>query len=210
MNYVYQFHDTAAMETMADRLKWARETAGIKSARKAALEVFRMKHASTYSGHENGQNEFGPDEAMKYGKAFRVAPQWLLLGTGDPGRRRVTKLLGKVGAGAEVFPLGEGAEEEIDLAPGAPLSAVAVTVEGLSMYPRYYDGEKLFYVRDGTPPAELIGKECVIQLASGGMLVKTLRKGSKPGLFNLESWNAPLRIDEKVEWAAAVRWTERN
>jgi phage repressor protein C with HTH and peptisase S24 domain len=209
MNYVHGFPDTDGMETMADRLRWARERAGVKSGRKAALDVLRIS-PSTYAAHENGQNDFGPEDAERYAKAFKVSPSWLLLGIGDPGRPRVTKLLGKVGAGAEVFPLGDGAEEEIDLAPGAPLQAVAVTVEGDSMYPRYYHGEKLFYVRDGTPPAELIGKECVIQLKNGGMLVKTLRKGSKPGLYNLESWNATVRSDERVEWAAAVRWTERN
>lgn len=209
MTYVYTFRDNVFMEqeTMGDRLKWAREQAGFKSARSAALK-FQWK-PSTYSAHENGQNDYNEQDAIKYGAKFKRSPGWLLTGMGDPGARK-TKLLGKVGAGAAVEPLEPPDGEEVDLAPGAPLNAAAVKVDGNSMYPRYFDGEKLFYVRDGSPPSEFIGKECVIQLRSGGMLVKILRPGSKRRLFNLESWNAPMLVDQAVEWAAPVRWTERG
>lgn len=204
---VYTFCDNAPMETMGDRLKWAREQAGYESARQAAL-----KHGwpvSTYTAHENGQNEYDPDQAALYGKAFRRPPGWLLTGTGDPGPRK-TKLVGKVGAGAAIEPLDDQAEEEIELPPGAALQAVGVLVAGDSMFPRYFSGEKLFYVRDGRAPTEFIGKECVIRLADGGMLVKILRRGTKKRLFTLESWNAPPLENQAVEWAAPVRWTERE
>jgi phage repressor protein C with HTH and peptisase S24 domain len=207
MNYVYTLCDYKPMETMGDRLKWARQKAGFRSARAAAL-----KHGwkvSTYSAHENGQNEYGEDEAKGYGKAFKRSPGWLLTGIGDAIGTKKTKLVGKVGAGSVVYPL-EGDETEVDLAPGAPPDAVAVTVDGDSMFPRYFHGEKLFYTRNGASPAELIGKECVIQLKDGGMLVKILRRGTKPKRFNLESWNAPTLIDQIVDWAAPVRWTERG
>jgi len=67
---------------MGDRLRSARIKAGFKSARAAAL-----KHGwtpSTYAAHENGQNEFDPATAAKYGKAFKVSAGWLMTG-GDSG-----------------------------------------------------------------------------------------------------------------------------
>jgi len=81
-----------------------------------------------------------------------------------------------------------------------------VIARGDSMYPRYFDGERLFYVNREHPPSELIGQECVVKLHDGRMLVKILRRGSRSGRFNLESWNAGLLEDQQVEWAAPVRW----
>jgi phage repressor protein C with HTH and peptisase S24 domain len=194
------------METMGDRLRLVRRKAGFDSARKAALKY--GWGVSTYSAHENGQNDYDEEAARAYGKAFKVTAGWLLTGDGVPGPRK-TRLLGEVGAGGAVHPFDDGVEEEIDLPPGAPLAAVAVTVKGNSMAPRYFNGERLFYVRDGRAPEEMIGKECVIQLRNGGMLVKTIRKSRKRGLFTLESWNQDPLPDQAIEWAAPVRWTER-
>lgn len=82
---VYTFCDNTPMDTMGNRLKWAREQAGFNSATAAA------KHhhwpVSTYSAHENGQNNFDPETAEKYAAAFKVNSGWLLTGKGD---RRLT------------------------------------------------------------------------------------------------------------------------
>lgn len=66
------------MTAMGDRLKSARAEAGYESARNAAVRN-RWK-VSTYAAHENGQNEFGPEAAERYGRAFKVDPGWLLTG----------------------------------------------------------------------------------------------------------------------------------
>jgi SOS-response transcriptional repressor LexA len=70
------------METMGERLRHAREQAGFKSARSAAL-----KHgwgSSTYAAHENGQNKFDDQAAITYAKAFKVSAGWLVTGDGAP------------------------------------------------------------------------------------------------------------------------------
>ena len=64
--------------SMADRLKHARVTAGFKTAA-AAIEHFNWP-SSSYRAHENGQNDYGPEAASKYGKAYGVSAAWLLLG----------------------------------------------------------------------------------------------------------------------------------
>ena len=113
---------------------------------------------------------------------------------------------GYVGAGAEFTPFS-------DADPGlgeAPLSvepnSAAVIVRGDSMYPRYFDGEYIYYVKETRDPSDFLGQECVVKLRDGRIYVKILRRGSKKRLFNLESWNHPTIEDQAVEWAAPVTW----
>ena len=67
------------MTDAATRLKDARERAGYASAKEAA-EAMGVK-VPTYIQHENGTRGFPAAKAEKYGKFFRVAPEWLLYGT---------------------------------------------------------------------------------------------------------------------------------
>lgn len=188
-----------------DRLKDARIRAGFVSAMSAA----KRHHwtISTYASHENGQTPVPVKAAERYAKAFKVSSGWILTGDGDKRSTRTAELAGQVGAGGDIEPLPESAPiDTVDLPPGAPANVEAVVVRGVSMYPRYFDGEHLFYTKSKNRPDELIGKECVVRLADGRMLVKIIRRGSKRNLFTLESWNAPPMEDQKVEWAAPVRW----
>ena len=196
------------MDTIASRLKWARQQAGFATATAAARA--HGWPVSTYLGHENADRAPSRGSAKRYAKAFKVKWDWLLEGEGSPSfKAPMAPVLGYVGAGAQVFPVddfafGEGLDE-VELPPGAPVGAIAVIARGDSMYPRYFDGEKLFYV-NREPPSELIGQECVVGLKDGRVLVKILRRGSRPRRFDLESWNAPLLEDQDVEWAAPVKW----
>lgn len=70
---------TSGMIDAAHRLKEARQAAGFASAA-AAAERLGVPYA-TYSAHENGSRGFTAEAAMKYGRAFRVQPEWLLFGT---------------------------------------------------------------------------------------------------------------------------------
>ncbi|MER9829199.1 helix-turn-helix domain-containing protein [Mesorhizobium sp. M0134] len=73
------------MESMGDRLRAARQKK-FDSANKAAAAL--GVGASTYRAHENGQNEFGPEEAERYGRKFGVSAAYLL--TGDGPQRLVS------------------------------------------------------------------------------------------------------------------------
>lgn len=193
-----------------ERLRWARREAGYKTATEAAGAMGAVK--PTYLSHENGSRDIERDPATRYAQFFGVSLEWLLTGRGRPrSKSQKAAVQGFVGAGAEVVPVeqvGSGIEE-VDLPPGAPPGAIAVIVRGDSMYPRYVEGEKLFYGPERLPAGDLVGKECVIALPDGRMLVKRLRRGSKRNLYTLESHNAPPMEDQPVEWAAPVRWVER-
>ncbi len=67
--------DKLGMKGIAERLKIARTNAGYRSASAAAVE--NNWTISTYRAHENGQNNFGFDDAITYGRAFNVAATWL-------------------------------------------------------------------------------------------------------------------------------------
>lgn len=70
------------METVAERLRWARARAGYRGAKEAA-EAFGFNY-SNYSGHENGGRNPSRANAQRYAKAFKVRWEWLHLGLGDP------------------------------------------------------------------------------------------------------------------------------
>lgn len=65
------------MVAMGERLRAARKKMGISGSE--AARRLGMK-ASTYLAHENGQNEFDMDAAVKYARLFKVDPVWLLRG----------------------------------------------------------------------------------------------------------------------------------
>lgn len=66
------------MQAMSERLRKARQEAGFSSAESAAKALGMSP--STYRSHENGQNNFGPEEAVQYGRKFKVSPSYLLTG----------------------------------------------------------------------------------------------------------------------------------
>jgi transcriptional regulator with XRE-family HTH domain len=66
------------METSGDRLRRAREKAGFKSARAAAIA--HGWNPSTYASHENGQTQVPIDAAKIYAKAFKANASWIVLG----------------------------------------------------------------------------------------------------------------------------------
>ncbi|MEN3973087.1 XRE family transcriptional regulator [Sphingomicrobium sp. XHP0235] len=99
----------------SDRLKKAREKAGYDSAR-AAAEAMGVS-VSTYSQHENGIRGFPATKAERYGKFFRVAPEWLLYGKADGakhaplGPRLFVKGTVQAGAWLEAWEIDEDAWE---------------------------------------------------------------------------------------------------
>lgn len=194
-------------ENRGRRLARARKEAGFDSAADAARALGMTE--STYVGHENGFRGYKA-HADRYAAFFKVNLEWLWSGRGPmkrAGRQKTAHAVGYIGAGSEVVPIDDheiGAGlEEVDIPPGVPDNSVVVIVRGDSMYPRYKDGERLFYIKEERNPAELIGLECVVKLEDGRMYVKDLERGSG-GRFDLISHNAPPLRGQAVEWAAPV------
>lgn len=177
-----------------------------------------MKHnlpVSTYRSHDNGNRGFDLDDATLYARKLNCDPYWLMTGKlprGAPGA--TVPVVGYVGAGATVIPIDDNAMGQgIDEVP-APLDAtgdeVAVIVRGDSMYPAYHNGDTLYYREHAANMDQVIGRECVVRLEDGRVLVKMIMRGSRPNLFTLTSHNAPPIADARIEWAARIVWVKKS
>lgn len=119
-----------------------------------------------------------------------------------PIENRMISVMGYVGAGAEVIPVGgNDALHEVDMGYPIPPDLVGVIVRGDSMFPIFEDGDLVAYRGEPLTPDQAIGETCVVQLADGRILIKKVRRGSQPGLFTLTSANAPDIEDVPLEWA---------
>lgn len=118
-------------------------------------------------------------------------------------------IVGKVGAdtsGRILYGHGQGTGDMALLPAGADADSVAVEVVGDSMGMRAPDGSLIFYAARRDPPDDdMIGHLVIVGLANGEVLVKRLMRGSRRGVFNLESVFGSLREDEPVEWAAHIQ-----
>ena len=208
--------------TRGERLRIARER-HFRSARAAAKALGIA--ISTYGAHERaetpGGRDYGPDEAKKYARRYKVSPEWLLTAAGDgpadgaafeadapdESGPRTVRVKGYVGAGAEAhfYAVQQGDLDEVPAPDDATENTVAVEIRGESLGP-LFDRWLVFYDEIHRPvTADLIGKLCVVGLESGQVLIKKIRNGRAKGLFSLVSQNEDPILDVSVEWAARVK-----
>lgn len=206
------------MTTQADRLRRARIDAGFERTADAQNEFGWNRNS--YKSHENGNAAFSYDQAKIYARAFGVNAMWLfdddyrgpMKGApADAGPKKMEfPVVGRVAAGIE-------GHYDNDYAPGDGYSdivfdpeeiSLVLKIEGASMQPRYRDGETILCGYQYRDPMDLVRQDVFVQLKDGRKLFKNLRKGSRPGLWDLYSINPdydPIR-DVEVEWASPVKW----
>lgn len=212
------------LKTRGERLRYARAK-HFKSARAAAAALDMPR--ATYGAHERaetpGGRDYDPNDAERYGRKFKVTPEWLLTGRGRGPDSEMTKLIldpeapeeltkptvkvvGYVGAGAKAhfYAVAQGDLDEVDAPDGATKDTVAVEIRGESLGP-LFDRWLVFYdeVRRPITP-DLVGHPCVVGLADERVLIKKVKNGHKPGLYHLISATEPPIEDVEIEWAAKV------
>lgn len=195
------------MRTVHERLIEARKSAGYANARDAA-EAMGVPYP-TYAGHENGSAGIRATVAERYARKFKVSLEWLLTERGPmkANGERMASIQGLAGAGPEgsvLFATGDGNFGEVPAPVGSGPDVTALEVRGTSMRGLAEDGWIIFYEERGAPSEEHIGEPCVCWLEDGRVLIKTPYRGSSPGLFHLESTNAPLMRDVAVREMAEI------
>lgn len=116
-------------------------------------------------------------------------------------------VVGYVGAGAEMhlYAFADSPNDFVPMPENGNENTVAVEVRGSSLG-SIFDTWLVYYDQIHTPPTpNMLGKLCVVGLADDRVLVKRLRKGSAPGIYNLESNTEGLIEDVQVMWAAQVK-----
>lgn len=118
---------------------------------------------------------------------------------------RTVRLIGYIGAGQTIYPLDDGADDRVEAPSDAKPSTVAAKIRGDSMLPLFHENW-LIYWSKSLPVEDMINQLCVVQVADGRLLVKTLRRGSEHGLWTLTSFNASDIEDVEVDWVAPIDW----
>lgn len=142
--------------------------------------------------------------------ALDMAPNVLfaLLNPGGDSKPTPVRVMGRIGAGAEIMPEFEQLPPEglfeIETIVPVPPGSIAFEVEGDSMWPRYDPGDVVLCWREGTNAEEVVGWEAAVRTADGRRYLKRILKGSAPGTFDLESHNGPPIRGVKLDWVAHV------
>lgn len=190
---------------MHERLRKAREQRFGSAAEAARAFGWNL---NTYRSNENGNAPFGRESAVSYASAFGVRLEWLLSGTGTMRQTRgKTPVRGKVGAGAAIYPIDEGAFEPIEPPFGAPEDAEAFLVTGDSMWPAYREGTFII-AQKMTDPRNVLNARAIVTLEDGRRYVKDVAPGSSPELFTLYSVNAAPIFEVRIVEAWRVLGTK--
>lgn len=197
------------MDGRAERLRQARIDKGFETAA-AAADAFGWSR-NTYASNENGNAPFSYRRAKEYAAAFGVRPEWLydaagpMQGSAEPG---FVQVVGRVGAnpdGVVLFATGQDPAELAPIPPGGTEKAAALKVVGHSMRGVADDGALIYFEDQRTPPTpDMLGHVVVVETDTDEVLVKRLLRGSRPGLYDLESVAGPMRHDAKLRWAAHI------
>jgi transcriptional regulator with XRE-family HTH domain len=197
------------MDGRAQRLKQARIDRGYDTAASAA-DVHGWSR-NTYASNENGNAPFSYRRAKEYAAAFGVSPEWLYDAAG-PMRTAaadgLVPVIGHVGAnpdGTVLFALGQDPAELAPIPPGGSEQARALKVVGHSMRGVADDGALIYFEDQRTAPSpDMLGHVVVVELDTDEVLVKRLLRGSRAGLYDLESVAGPMRRDARLRWAAHI------
>ncbi|MGA0604979.1 LexA family transcriptional regulator [Phenylobacterium sp. VNQ135] len=197
------------MDGRAERLRRARIDRGFETAA-AAADAYGWSR-NTYASNENGNAPFSYRRAKEYAAAFGVRPEWLydaagpMTGAAEAG---FVQVVGRVGANPEgvvLFATGQDPAELAPIPPGGTEKAAALKVVGHSMRGVADDGALIYFEDQRTPPTpDMLGHVVVVETDTDEVLVKRLLRGSRAGLYDLESVAGPMRHDARLRWAAHI------
>lgn len=76
----------------------------------------------------------------------------------------------------------------------------------------YMDGWTVFFAlpNDDTVPPDIIGRFAIVQLESGVKLMRQVRRGYKPGTYNLGALTAANLDSVRLVWASPVLYMRTN
>lgn len=178
-------------------------TAGLKKPGKNQSELARLlgTDASTVNKMVKGTRRVKVEELQTI-STYIQEPQPL------GGPREVVPIMGKVGAdpeGTVLYAGGQGTGSFAPIPPGSTWRAVALEVAGHSMRGLADDGSLIFYDDRRDPPSDnMLGHVVVVGVDTEEIMIKRLLRGSRPGVYDLESIAGPTRRDATVLWAAHI------
>ncbi|MDP3405068.1 MAG: helix-turn-helix domain-containing protein [Brevundimonas sp.] len=185
--------------TPGGRLKALRK--GAKMGQEDLAQVLGVERPQI-SKYENGVNSMPDYVIERASQHFGVTAAFIRYGDTDA---RMARVVGRVGAGGHVEAIEQPPFRHLEV-PASWDDAIALEVDGTSCWPTYDDGDDIVVRGERRLIAdEIIGRMCVVETSDGLGLVKRVRRGTEPGLFTLESPNAPPIEDVALSSARPVR-----
>ena len=148
---------------------------------------------------EKGDRNLSVKHIDRFAEAFSVPRTRLISET--PGVQ--IGVYGVVGAGGSIDTASAQIQDGEPLywvqAPfDVPDGALAFHVRGESMWPKYDDGDIVICSMFSEHADGVIGFPAAVETSDGSRYLKRVLRGTKPGLYHLESYNAPLMPDVQV------------
>lgn len=180
-----------ANENSIKALREARDLTLEQLAERVGLSV------SYVSRLEKGVRSLSVKHIDRFAEAFGVARERLL----TDERRHKVGVVGRIGAGGKIDTSSAQLAEPLYMvnAPfDVPDGALAFQVVGESMWPKYDDGDIVICSMFSEHPDGVVGFPAAVETSDGSRYLKRVLLGSQPGLYHLESYNAPLMTDVHV------------
>jgi transcriptional regulator with XRE-family HTH domain len=118
--------------------------------------------------------------------------------------RKTVPVVGYVAAGSTAHFYDDGGQEPVPMPPGGNDNTVAVEARGDSLG-EFFNQWLVYYDDIHDPPTlSMIGHLCVMRLIDGRTVVKKLMRGTRPGLYRLDSQTESPLEDQEIIWAARV------
>lgn len=147
----------------------------------------------------------------KMAEALGVNAVWLQTGAG-PTYSHIP-ILAYVSAGEALISTTDGEPFGFLRFDVGGEDAFVAEVRGTSMIPAYRPGDRLVCLKHrGVEIERCVGLDCVLMTDEGEGYLKVLRRGSREGLYTLESYNRAYADipDRRIAWAAPVEWIKRS
>lgn len=161
---------------------------------------------------ENGGRNLAIKHLEAFASALSVTPREIV-SEGAEAETHTVKVIGRVGAGAEILPEAEQVPPEglfeIEIPFPVPETTLAFQIEGDSMWPRYDHKDVVLCWREGTNATEIVGWEAAVRTHDGKRYLKRILQGSRSRHYDLESYNAPVIRNVKLEWVSKVQLVVR-
>lgn len=187
----------------ANRIKELRESKGMTLEELAGETGLSTSYVQRL---ENDNRNLAVKHFDAFARALGVTARELV--PAEDGSTTV-KVVGRIGAGQEILPEFEQLPPDglfqIEVPFPVPDNTLAFEVEGQSMWPRYDPGDVVLCWKEGTNAAEVVGWEAAVMTDRGQRYLKRITHGSKAKLFNLESFNAPVIRDVRLQWISKVQ-----
>lgn len=174
-----------------NRIKPLRKERAMTLEQLAERTGLSVGHLNNVENHKKG---FTAASLKKIATALGVKPVELL---DTANAWQDIPILGIVGTNGSVrAPESGGAKRKIRV-PLALGDAIALLVEGQSLYPRYDDGTALICTKASADPAEAVGRECFVVLVDGLSLIRRVEKAGDD-TFMLTAHNLPPMLHQEI------------